>query len=185
MEDFGVLSQLLESSWIVFILIILGAVGIAFSSGGKGRRKRKFKYDPNDKWPFVKKEILTNAEKEAFEKLRNALPDHYIFSQVQLSQIMKVKPGHDFQKWFNRINRMSVDFLVLDKELKIVSAIEIDDATHRDPKRMEADDKKSKALKAAEINLVRWPARKIPKPEAVQKKILGDDQKKVKEFLKT
>lgn len=90
-------------------------------------------------------------------------------AQVQLSQIIDVKKGHSFYKWFNRINRMSVDFLVLDKKLETLAVIEVDDVTHRDPKRMEADDKKNKALRAAKIKILRWEPSKTPAVEQIAK----------------
>ena len=65
-----------------------------------------------------------------FRRLREALPDQYIFTQVQLSQLVSIKKGHSFQMWFARISRMRVDFVVTDKSLSTVTAIEPDDKSH-------------------------------------------------------
>ncbi len=181
MDIVSLFSQLIDFIWFVLLLIVVGLVIFVIAPPNKRRRgrKSKFKYDPTASWPFAKSQILTDAEKDAFGRLRDALPQHYIFAQVQLSQLMVVKPGHDFNQWFNRINRMSADFVVVTSDLDTVAAIEIDDATHRDPKRMEADDKKTKALKAAGIKLVRWNARGLPKPEIIRQEVLGVIQKTV------
>lgn len=172
-------SQNIENFWLIVLVIAVIAVANAVKSHKKGRKRGKsnFKYDPKASWPFSKAELLSNAEKEAFKKLQTALPEHYIFSQVQLSQLVTVRKGHDFNQWFNRINRMSVDFVVSDSDLKTVAAVEIDDATHRDPKRMEADAKKAKVLKAANIPLVRYEARNLPGPLKIREQVVGPEQK--------
>lgn len=134
--------------------------------GGKNK-KSSFKYDPDEAWPFVAKEVMTGTEQKIYRKLKRALPEFEIMAQVQLSQILGVKKGHNFYKWFNRINRMSIDFVVLNSDLKAVAAIEIDDSTHRDPKRMEADAKKNKAIKSAGITILRWEPETVPDSKVI------------------
>jgi very-short-patch-repair endonuclease len=68
----------------------------------------------------------------------------------------RVKKGNNFQKWFNRINRMSADFVVCAKDASVLAVIELDDATHEGQQRKAADAKKDKALSAAGIRIVRW-----------------------------
>jgi hypothetical protein len=80
-----------------------------------------FRYAPDEEWPFEKRRLITDTELVLFHRLREALPDHYIFTQVQLSQLVRIKQGHSFQMWFSRINRMSVDFVVTDKSLKTIA----------------------------------------------------------------
>ncbi|ROQ19865.1 uncharacterized protein DUF2726 [Marinimicrobium koreense] len=181
MDIVSFFSPFFDFLWWVILLCTAVVIIITLATPKKGRKSPKspFKYDPKAPWPFTKARLLTDAEKEAFDRLRDALPQHYIFAQVQLSQMMDVKPGHDFRQWFNRISRMSADFVVVSSDLDTVAAIEIDDTTHRDPKRMEADSKKAKALKAAGIKLVRWDARRVPKPEVIRQEVLGVVQKAV------
>ncbi|WP_341936256.1 DUF2726 domain-containing protein [Marinimicrobium sp. C2-29] len=135
--------------------------------GTKTDRRNQFTYEPDELWPFIAKEVMTRTEKRIYRQLQSALPEFEIMAQVQLSQIIEVKKGHDFYKWFNRINRMSIDFVILNKELKALAAIEIDDCTHRDPKRMEADAKKNKALRSAGLTILRWEPNKMPSNEVI------------------
>ena len=41
-----------------------------------------------------------------------------------------VKKSNNFQKWFNRINLMSADFVVCAIYASALAVIELDDATH-------------------------------------------------------
>ncbi|MFZ2629366.1 MAG: DUF2726 domain-containing protein [Rugosibacter sp.] len=45
--------------------------------------------------------------------------------------MLGIKKGNNYQAWLNRINRMSADFVVCNKDSSIVAVIELDDATHR------------------------------------------------------
>lgn len=79
-----------------------------------------------------------------------------------------MKKGNDFQAWSNRINRMSADFVVCNKDSSIVAVIELDDATHQRKDRQTADAKKDKALSSADIRIVRLQAKALPDIVAIQ-----------------
>jgi very-short-patch-repair endonuclease len=76
--------------------------------------------------------------------------------------------GFNFHEWNNRINRMSLDFLVCLKDSTVVAAVELDDKTHERASRVEADAKKEKALSAAGIALVRWNVAALPDENAIR-----------------
>ena len=63
-------------------------------------------------WPFYAKKVLSPPEQVLYFRLVQALPNHVVLAQVQLSRLLGVKKGHNYQAWFNRINRMSADFVV-------------------------------------------------------------------------
>ena len=84
-----------------------------------------------------------------------------------------IKKGSNFGHWFNRINRMSVDFLVCTKDFKIISAIELDDSTHNDKNRKFADTKKDKALFSADIRMIRLQISNLPDTENIKILIRG------------
>lgn len=119
-------------------------------------------------WPFYAKKILTQPEQILYFRLMQALPNNIIFAQVQLSQILGIKKGYNYQSWLNRINRMSVDFIICNKDSSVVAIIELDDATHSLEKRKKADQKKDKALEAANVKIIRWQAKAMPNIEAIQ-----------------
>jgi len=119
-------------------------------------------------WPFYAKKPLSQPEQILYFRLVDALPKHIILAQVQLSRFLGVKKGHNYQSWSNRINRMSADFVVCNKDSSIVAVIELDDATHQKPDRQAADAKKDKALESAEIKIIRWQAKAIPDTSAIK-----------------
>ena len=152
-------------SWIVLLLIIIVAAIAVLAI-----LKAKTKGGAGDKvWPFYAKKPLTQPEQTLYFRLVQALPDHIILAQVQLSQLLGVKKGNGYQAWSNRINRMSADFVVCNKDSSIVAVIELDDATHQREDRQTADAKKDKALGSAGIRVVRWQAKAIPDLATIQR----------------
>lgn len=119
-------------------------------------------------WPFYAKKPLTQPEQILYHRLVAAMPEYIVLAQVQLSRVLGVKKGFNFNEWNNRINRMSLDFLVCLKDSTIVAAVELDDKTHKKTSRIEADDKKEKALSAAGIALIRWQVSALPDETAIR-----------------
>ncbi len=113
-----------------------------------------------ERFPFEQTRPLTDREQVLYWRLRTVLPDQMILSQVAVSRIVRVEKGHDFRTWLNRINRMSVDFVVCLPDGTIVAAIELVDAADEFDERSLADAKKTKALGSAGIKLLRW--REVP-----------------------
>lgn len=126
-------------------------------------------------WPFYAKKPLSSPEQVLYFRLCKALPGHVVLAQVALSRILGVKRGNNFGEWFNRINRMSADFVVCSKDSTIVAVIELDDASHETADRQAADAKKDKALSSAGIRIVRWQAKSIP-DEATIRATFGQGQ---------
>ncbi|MGE8501439.1 MAG: DUF2726 domain-containing protein [Pseudomonas sp.] len=122
-----------------------------------------FRYDPEGEWPFIRKDLITETEKILFNRLREALPDYHVLTQVQLSQLVHVKKGHSFKMWWMSISRMSVDFVIVDNDMRTIAAIELDDKSHySDEDRHKADAKKDKVLTAAGIRIIRWRCEIMP-----------------------
>jgi very-short-patch-repair endonuclease len=150
---------------ILLLLIVVIAVIVAFavlkakSQGGTG----------GEVWPFYAKKPLSQPEQVLYFRLIQALPEHIILAQVQLSRLLGVKKGNNYQAWSNRINRMSADFVVCNKDSSIVAVIELDDATHEREDRQAADAKKDKVLGAAGVQIVRWQAKAMPDLASIQR----------------
>ncbi len=120
-------------------------------------------------WPFYAKKPLSQPEQVLYHRLVAALPECIVLAQVQLSQVLGVKKGFNYYQWHNRINRMSLDFLVCLKDSTVVAAVELDDKTHQRTRRIEADAKKEKALSAAGVVLVRWNVSALPNEDAIRR----------------
>jgi very-short-patch-repair endonuclease len=147
---------------VVIVVVAVLAVLKAKSQGG----------GTEGVWPFYAKKPLSQPEQVLYFRLVQALPEHIVLAQVQLSRLLGVKKGNNYQAWINRINRMSVDFVVCNKDSSIVAVIELDDATHQKEDRQTADAKKDKALTSAGIRIIRWQAKAIPDIAAIQSTIM-------------
>lgn len=135
-----------------FLVVVVFAILKKRASSGTG----------DTQWPFYAKKPLTQPEQILYHRLVAAMPECIVLAQVQLSRVLGVKKGFSFNEWNNRINRMSLDFLVCLKDSTVVAAVELDDKTHEKSSRIEADAKKGKALSAAGIALVRWNVNALP-----------------------
>lgn len=117
---------------------------------------------------------MTATEVLFFKKLQQALPEYLIFGQVQLSRI--IAPNEDEMGksfWLNRISRMSVDYVIVDKDCQTtLLAIELDDWTHDSQQRQKADAKKDKALSSAGIPVIRFDSEQMPTIEQLRQEIL-------------
>lgn len=126
-------------------------------------------------WPFEPMPLMTDTEVLFFRKLQQAVPEFYIFSQVQLSRVIEPndEAGTDKRFWFNRICRQSVDYVLVDTDAQTtLLAIELDDWTHTGAARQKADDKKDKALASAGIPILRFHAERMPSVEVLRHEVL-------------
>ena len=147
---------------VVVTLIILAALLLALKRGA-------ITFEDPARFPFRANRPLTDREQVLYWRLRRALPDLVVLSQVSLSRFLQVESGHNQLAWLNRINRMTIDFLVCLPDSTIVAAIELDDASHESGDRIAADLKKAKAIESAGLTLLRY--REIPSEEELRKAI--------------
>jgi hypothetical protein len=120
------------------------------------------------RWPLEpKRHLLSERERELFQRLRTALPDHLVLAQVQVIQILAFERGRWTRGIINRMCQLSVDYVKLRPETSIDASIELDDATHARADRRDADARKTHALQSAGIQLVRWNAKSLPDSSAI------------------
>lgn len=134
---------------IVVVVTLLKARGLV-SNEGKKRRE----------YNFVRRDyIMTPAEAKLFRRLETIAGDrYYAFPQVHLSSLLdhRVRNGQSWKGALSKIQRKSVDFVLVDKVgLKTMYAVELDDRTHDRPDRQERDDMVARCLLDADIPLVR------------------------------
>ena len=98
----------------------------------------------------------------------NALPDYIILAQVQVSQVLGVHKGFNFYEWHNRINRLSYDFVICNKDGSVLAVIELDDKSHESSERIEADKRKDRATASADIRMIRWHVKTMPNENAIR-----------------
>lgn len=146
--------------WLLFLFILLAIAALfafALRSRTTGERAR---------FPFSQCRPLTEREQVLYWRLRKVLPGQMILAQVAISRILRVDQGNDARAWLNRVNRMTVDFLVCLPDASIVAAIELDDASYLAVDRITADAKKEKALASAHVKLLRY--RELPSEDEIR-----------------
>jgi len=136
-------------------MIVLFAIFIAKKK--QSSEKKTVEYD------YKKKKPLTNNEQNMYWRLIQTLPDHVVLTQVGMSRCVTTKG----QAAFNTISKKSLDFVICNRSLEIIAAIEIDDKSHTTATRQKADKTKNKALELAGIKLIRWPANPLPSTEII------------------
>lgn len=146
---------------LIIAIILVGAVGWLLA-----HRSQRIK--DRSQWPFYAKKVLSSPEQVLYYRLVKALPECMVLAQVQLSRVLGVKKGFNFGQWNNRISRLSLDFVVCLKDSSVVAAIELDDRSHNDSRRREADARKATALDAAGIKLIRWSTDALPDEAAIR-----------------
>lgn len=152
---------------MTILTIVLFAVALLSTIAALFLKKRESP-DLKHPWPFYAKKLLSEPEQVLYYRMVKAMPECMVLAQVQLSRILGVKKGFNFSEWHNRINRMSVDFLVCLKDSSIVAAIELDDESQKSWSRREADAKKQKSLESAGITLIRWQVSSLPDEAAIR-----------------
>ena len=152
------------------ILVIILVIGIAAIVIGLTLLKITNKKIELKEAPYFRKKALLNeAEQVLFFRLIEAMPSYYVLTQVRLADIVGIKKGtNNWQSWQNKINRKSVDFVIVDKTLAILACIELDGKTHELEKRQKADKDKDEALKAANIPIIRIARSKMPSAEEIK-----------------
>lgn len=99
--------------------------------------------------------FFSAAERSFYEILRRMTPEHTVFAKVRLAELVTIKPTNSRQSHLNRIDRKHIDFVVCDKDLAPVVAIELNDGSHQSP-----DRQVEQVLAAASLPVVHIPARR-------------------------
>ncbi|MFN9973673.1 MAG: DUF2726 domain-containing protein, partial [Phycisphaerae bacterium] len=112
--------------------------------------------------PYITRDaLLTAAERSFFAALQTVCNGRsLIFVQVQLSKLIYPRSGVPrWQTYQNKIDRKSVDFVLVDPDsLKVQLVIELDDRSHERKSRQDRDDFVNRAIAAAGLKLLRVPA---------------------------
>jgi hypothetical protein len=113
-------------------------------------------------WPVFPKKVLTPVEQQLYHRLVRAYPDHIVLAQVAFSQLVGVKKGENFTAIWNRYNRLTADFVICSKDFGIAAVLELDDRSHDNPARQDADRRKAAICEAAGIALHRLNVNPLP-----------------------
>lgn len=129
----------------------------------------------DEPWPVAAKNLLTERERSLYQRLLSLYPEHKLFVQVSLSQLIDVPEGHPERMSIrNQFSQLVADFALCRSNLSVIAVIELDDRSHERADRRRADARKNKALADAGIRLVRIPAGRLPTEDDLRKLVNAD-----------
>lgn len=161
--------------WMVGLAIGIVLMLVAYKglAGAGGRKGRQAAYK-------ARAALLTEPEQVLLHRLREAFPEHLVFSQVAMNQIVSVHPRiankSERKSLWNRINGLSLDFVVCSLDCAPVAAIELDDRTHERADRRKSDANKDAALESAGVRLLRISVGAIPSADELQERLARNPQ---------
>ena len=146
---------------IALLLVLFGFAAFLFAARQglftKGRAGQGMHH-----WPVFPKQVLSPVEQQLYHRLVRAFPDHVVLAQVAFSQLVGVKKGENFTAIWNRYNRLTADFVLCTKDFRTAAVLELDDRSHDNPARQDADRRKAAICEAAGIALHRLNVNPLP-----------------------
>lgn len=108
-----------------------------------------------DGLPFSRRNhFFSAAERSFYEILRRITPEHTVFAKVRLAELVSIQGTVSRQAHLNRIDRKHIDFVVCDKNMAPVVAIELDDASQDRADRRVRDEFLDEVLAAASLPVI-------------------------------
>ncbi len=111
-------------------------------------------------FPYKTTNLLSKSESVFYNSLKPVC-DKYgyvICPKVGLKDFIVVTRKKDYMKWFRKISQKHVDFLICDKNLRPIMAIELDDRSHELEKARKNDEFKDALYKRLDFPLKRVKA---------------------------
>jgi hypothetical protein len=137
-------------SSLMMVLVLLAVVVLIVAGSGKKRSGGK----AAEANKYVLRRLMTAREFGFFKKLRTALPEAVIHSQVAMAALIDVEKGNPSSR--NRFDRKIFDFVVCDDTGDVLYVVELDDRSHATEAARKRDSTKDEIASAAGLRLVRY-----------------------------
>lgn len=114
-------------------------------------------YRKKNYYPYKARHLLTKREYRFYILLREVADEYdcIICPKVGVKDLLSVTDKKQYMKYFHKIAQKHVDFVICDRDLYVLFAIELDDSTHETRDARKRDHLKDKAFAAAGIPLKR------------------------------
>jgi len=139
--SFMILITLLAIPAIMLFLVIFIIIGLAKTAYHKNHikiQRGRVLNNHESKLPYeLKSSLLTEREQKFFKILFPVVTKYNLMIAVKprLADFIESNPPHNYKK----ISHKHVDFLICDKTMKPLMAIELDDSTHHTAERVKRD----------------------------------------------
>ncbi|QKK06962.1 MAG: DUF2726 domain-containing protein [Planctomycetota bacterium] len=166
---------------VVGVVLVVGvaiAVAMARQQGGGGGDEPGGDVAGGAEGPLpyeAKRGLLTDAELRFFATLEPAVaavfgPEARIAFQVPVGAVVQPRRGlerGERQKWRNKVDRKTFDFVIIDARTRVLACVELDDSSHGQQRRRERDAFLERVCAAAGVRLVRVEGRQRYELEGV------------------
>jgi len=142
---------------VLIVLAVCLIVALGFLFGRSGGRWLKH---------IQPKPLLTGNEAEFLRRLQRALPGHHVFPQVSFGAFITDDGSLSRNARWSvraRFDRKIADFVVCDRNLKVLALIELDDRTHI----ASADRQRDALTKAAGYQTFRFQSKRKPSEQEI------------------
>lgn len=120
----------------------------------------------------ARERFLGHPETLVYLLLKTGIPDHQIFANVTLASVISVPGvGFDREQQLRRLSTYLFDFVVCDRNMRIVAVLDMEAPGSADTSGMERY--KSDCLMAAGVRLVRINPMSLPSRDAIRGLICG------------
>jgi len=111
--------------------------------------------------PFFKRQyLLSRAEKSFYNVLRKVVAPHAVLAKVRLADLVEADERHLLRRSnFDHIKSKHIDFVICDRALSPIIAVELDDSSHQRPDRIARDRDVNRILEIASLPLLRVSVR--------------------------
>ncbi|UUX95732.1 DUF2726 domain-containing protein [Aquabacterium sp. J223] len=154
--------------WLAGLVLLLLVAAWAWRRGGaRPADERGPALDTVADWPPTATPLLHPVERQAFDLLRRALPDHRILAQVPLARFLRVPTRQSYARWMGRVGRLNADLLVCSPSFQVLAVVELQPARPSARAEMRLA-RMQRVLKAAGIPVFVWPDDPLPAIDSVR-----------------
>ena len=124
------------------------------------------------KGAYKSKQILTENEWEFYCRLETALPEYRVLTQVALGALLQPNVARANKKYMSirgTFAQKIADFVICEKDFKVIAIIELDDRTHSADK----DAKRDAMCEGAGYTVVRYNSKSKPSVEEIKIRIMS------------
>lgn len=118
-------------------------------------------------WPPEVSRVLTIDERQGYDLLRRALPNHLVLAQVPLSRFIRVPLRRSYTEWMQRVGTLNADLLLCDAGSRVIAVIDIR-ATQESERTRRRHERMGRVLRQAGVHVLTWREGALPSPSEVR-----------------
>lgn len=150
---------------VAIIVVVIIVVVVLYLLFNPTEEKFEYVYKKINDFPYnLRDDFLSDAEKSFYHTLKVYLEERAVVCpKVSLKDMFFVsnKSNKDYMKYFNKIAKKHVDFLLCEpKTMKPLCGIELDDSSHSRQNRIDRDLFVDKVFENAKLRIIHIPNKK-------------------------